>query len=164
MAHVIDTNVPLVVRFPEGHSEALLEACEELLIMVIEGEAVVTDAAGEIVEEYFHKLGRSGQPSLGDVFAKWVYDHRWNQPDLVVELQPNGHNRYATLLEDGEFDPSDRKFVAAGKVSGAPIHQATDTKWLDWGRALHRHGVEVRWVHEASIRAAYLAKFGREAP
>ncbi len=50
------------------------------------------------------------------------------------------------------------------KVAGAPVHQAADTKWLDWGAALASHGVQVCWVHEPSIRKAYRKKFGYEAP
>lgn len=137
MPDVVDTNVPLVVRFPEDHPPELLEACEELLAAIIEDGSIVTDLDGEIVEEYFHKLGRSGQPTLGSVFAKWVFEHRWTEPHRVVDLEPTGVHRYATLPDDdGAFDPSDRKFVAAAKVAEAPVHQATDTKWLDWGDAL----------------------------
>lgn len=165
MADVIDTNVPLVVRFPEGHSEDLRDACEELLAAMIDGGSVVTDLDDEIVEEYFRKLGRSGQPTLGDAFAKWVFDHRWSEPQYVVDLEPSGLYEYATLPDpDGAFDPSDRKFVAAAKVAAAPVHQAADTKWLDWGAALASHGVRVCWVHEPSIRDAYRRKFGRNAP
>ncbi len=166
MANVVDTNVPLVVRFPQGHPAALRDACERLLEVIIEsGEVVITDLDDEIVEEYFNKLGRSGQPTLGDAFAKWVFDTRWSQPESIVDTRPLGADSYDVLGGDEhDFDPSDRKFVAAAKVSGARLHQATDTKWLDWGAALGRHAVVVSWVHEPSIRAAYARKFGHPTP
>jgi hypothetical protein len=167
LADVIDTNVPLVARFPGGHPQDLVDACEELLEEIIEhGRPVVTDEHGEIVEEYFNKLNRSGQDTLGDVFAKWVFDHRWTWEDSTrPDIDPQGSNNYGVLEGDhDDFDPSDRKFVAVAKVSGAPVHQATDTKWLDWDDALRRHGVEMRLVHEPSIRSAYREKFGRDAP
>lgn len=167
MADVVDTNVPLVIRFPEQHPRMLADACEQLLDDIItEGRPVITDAAGEIIEEYFHQLNYSGAPTLGDAFAKWVFDNRWTWTDTArPDIHPAGPYEYGVLGgDDADFDPTDRKFIAVAKVAGAPIHQAADTKWLDWGAALARHAVEVRFVHEPSIRAAYKAKFGREAP
>ena len=169
MTRVIDTNVALVVKFNAGWPRELLDACEELLEEILEARLpVVTDADGEIIEEYLHQLSLSGGPSLGDAFAQYVYDHRYSwdatfRPD--IQPHPTEENRYAVLGgDDAEIDPSDRKFVAAAKMARAPVVQATDTKWLDWGGVLARHGVEVLYVHEASIRDAYRAKFGREAP
>lgn len=167
MADVVDTNVPLVVRFSERHPRLLADACEQLLDDIIsEGRAVVTDLAGEIMEEYFHRLNYSGAPTLGDVFVKWVFDNRWTwDASTRPDIDPVGPYEYGVLAgDDADFDPSDRKFIAVAKVAGAPIHQAADTKWLDWGDALARHTVEVRFVHEPSIRDAYRTKFGREAP
>ncbi len=169
MSRVIDTNVPLVVKFPDDRPTDLVDACEEILEDIIGNRLpVVTDEAGEIVEEYFHQLSRGGQPTLGDAFARYVHDHRYGwdatmRPDIepVASLE----NTYAVLGgDDADIDPSDRKLVAAAKVAGVPVVQATDTKWLDWGPALARHGVRVEYAHEPSIRAAYRAKFLREAP
>jgi hypothetical protein len=167
VADVVDTNVPLVVKFPKGHPQELVDACEELLEAIIEHDGpVVTDQADEIVEEYFNQLNRSGQTTLGDAFAKWVFDRRWSWDESMrPDIEPEGGSAYGALGGDHEsFDPSDRKFVAVAKRSRAPIRQATDTKWLDWGDALERHEVEVLFVHEDSIRAAYRKKFGRDAP
>ena len=166
LADVIDTNVPLVVKFPDGHPEELVAACEELLEDIIEHERiVVTDEHDEIIEEYFRQLDFSGRGTLGDAFAKWVFDRRWTWDAAArPNIEPRGENVYGVLEGDhDDFDPSDRKFVAVAKVSGAPVRQATDTKWLDWAEALRRHGVTVRYVHEASIRNAYRSKFGRDA-
>jgi hypothetical protein len=166
MTDVVDTNVPLVLRFPESHPEALADACEILLETIIKsGVVVCTDAEDEIVEEYFTMLSRSGQPTLGDVFAKWVFETRWTQPETIVDTGRSGEHEYGVLEgDDLDFDPSDRKFIAVAKVAQATIHQATDTKWLDWQPAFARQGVSVAWVHEPSIRAAYERKFNRAAP
>lgn len=169
MTKVVDTNVPLVVKFPEGHPRELIDACEIMIETIIEsGAPVVTDDGGEIFDEYVHQLNWSGQPSLGDAFVRYVYDnrYRWHEK-MRPDIQPRepGTNTYGVLDgDDREIDPSDRKFVAAAKVASAPVVQATDTKWLAWGAVLGRHGVSVEFVHEPSIRAAYLKKFGREAP
>lgn len=169
MSRVIDTNVPLVVKLPDDRPTELVDACEELLEEIIEnGLPVVTDELGEIIEEYFHQLSRGGQPTLGDAFAKYVYDNRHSWDEAVrpdIEPDTTTVNSYAVLGgDDAEIDPSDRKIVAAAKVAGVPVVQATDTKWLDWGEVLGRHGVQVEYAHEPSIRAAYRAKFGCDAP
>ena len=156
-----------MTKFPDGRPQELVDACEELLESIIERDGpVITDEHDEIIEEYFNQLSRSGQDTLGDAFAKWVFDRRWTwDPAARPNIDPQGPNVYGVLGGDhDDFDPSDRKFIAVAKVSGAPVHQGTDTKWLDWGEALDRHGVEVRYVHEPSIRDAYRAKFGRDAP
>lgn len=169
MSRVIDTNVALVVKFGDEWPRELVDGCEEVLERILEQRLpVVTDADGEILEEYLHQLSRSGRPTLGDAFAQYVHDHRftWDaafRPD--IEPDPSVEHSYAVLGgDDAEIDPSDRKFVAAAKVAGAPVVQATDTKWLDWGPVLGRHGVRLVYVHEDSIRAAYREKFGRAAP
>lgn len=168
MTRVVDTNVPLVVKFSAGHPAELLDACETVLEeILLRRLPVVTDLDGEILAEYLHKLNFSGQPSLGDEFARYVHDHRFTWDDAMrPDIEPDGtENGYAVLGDDdAEIDPSDRKFVATAKVAGVPVVQAADTKWLDWGDVLSRHGVTVIYAHEPSIRAAYRAKFGREAP
>jgi hypothetical protein len=169
VTRVIDTNVPLVVKLPEGHPPELRDACEEMLENIIESRvAVVTDDGGEIFEEYFHQLNLSGQPSLGDAFFRYIHDNRYQwDPAMRPDIQPGepGANTYGVLDgDDHEIDPSDRKFVAAAKVADVPVVQATDTKWLNWGTVLGRHGVSVEYAHKPSIRAAYLEKFGYDAP
>ncbi|BBZ56608.1 hypothetical protein [Mycolicibacterium phocaicum] len=169
MTRVIDTNVPLVVKLPEGHSRELRDACEEMLENIIDDRIpVVTDAGGEIFEEYSHQLDLSGQPSLGDTFIRYIHDNRYRwDAAMRPDIQPGqpGTSTYGVLDGDHDaIDPSDRKFVAAAKVARVPVVQATDTKWLDWGEVLRRHGVSVEYAHEPSIRAAYRKKFDRDAP
>lgn len=169
MTRVIDTNVPLVTKFRDGHPQELLDACDEMLEEILAGRLmVVTDADGEILDEYWHQLSRSGQPSLGDALARYLHDHRFTWDDSMrpnIESHPVVENSYAVLGgDDAEIDPSDRKFVAAAKVAGVPVVQGTDTKWLNWGPILARHGVQVLYAHEGSIRGAYRKKFGHDAP
>lgn len=167
MTWVIDTNVPLVVKNAYDHPPELADACAQLLEDILAGKLpVATDLLGEIVLEYFHQLSRSGMPSVGDAFARYVHDMRFSwDGELLPDIQPTGDNHYQVLDgDDSDIDPSDRKFVAVAKAAAVPIVQATDTKWLDWGAVLARHGVAVQFAHEPSIRSAYREKFGREAP
>ncbi|WP_067659949.1 hypothetical protein [Nocardia harenae] len=169
MTKVIDTNVPLVVKFSDEHPIELVDGCEIILECILENRIpVFTDSAGEIVAEYLHQLNRHGQPTLGDAFVRYIIDNQYSwdeemRPDIEPDVSTE--NSYAVLEgDDGEIDPSDRKFVATAKVASAPVVQATDTKWLNWAAVLDRHGVTVEYVHEPSIRAAYRAKFGYDAP
>ncbi|UGT64002.1 hypothetical protein [Nocardia asteroides] len=169
MTKVVDTNVPLVVKFSDDHPPELVDGCEIILEYILENRIpIFTDDAGEIVDEYLHQLNRSGQPTLGDAFIKYVLENRYSWNDAMrPDIEPDTvtANSYAVLKgDDDEIDPSDRKFVATAKVAAAPVVQATDTKWLDWAAVLGRHGVTVEFVHEPSIRAAYRAKFGYDAP
>lgn len=164
MSDIVDTNVPLVVKQAAEYPRDLVDACEQVLEAIMLSSTVVTDVDDEIVEEYFHQLSRSGAPSLGDAFAKWVWENRWSWGN-VVDTQPDGCGNYGPLGTDtSTFDPSDRKFIAAAAVSCAPIHQATDTKWLDWHGELAALGVVVRFVHKKTITAMYTTKFGHPPP
>lgn len=167
--HVIDTNVLLVTRghSADGWPDALVDACEELLLSIQAGGRVATDQGGEIVDEYFNDLSHSGQPTLADAFAVWVRDMRWSWgEDALVDTRPSpdGSLEYGVLADGGRDipDPSDRKFVAVAAVASAPVHQATDVKWMDWRAVLDGHGVDVRWVDEEHARAMYRDKFGRD--
>ena len=159
----------LVVKYAEEYSESLLSNCEVILEEILEKRLpVVVDFDGEILDEYGHELERKGQPTLADEFYKYLLQFSWGWDERYrPSLDPDSREeyRYAVLGgDDSEIDPSDRKFVAASKVSGFPVYQATDTKWLDWELVLHRHGVRVVWVDEESLRCAYSNKFNREAP
>ncbi|MCT1545380.1 MULTISPECIES: hypothetical protein [Kocuria] len=165
---VIDTNVPLVVKFRADSPGELVDACEDIIMKIMTEELpVVTDLAGEIIEEYFHKMSHA-ENSLADLFAKYVHDFRWQWGEKYMpDIEPDGvaENSYGVLGgDDVQIDPSDRKFVAVAKVSGASIVQARDTKWLDWKEILTRHNVKVEYAHEQSLRTMYKEKFGREAP
>lgn len=169
MIRVVDTNVPLVLKFEDEHPPELVEACQDIIMEILENRIPVpVDAGGEIVAEYFHQMTRGGQADLADLFARYVHDACWSwdeelRPDLGAD--PEIEHRYDALAgDDAEIDPSDRKFVAVAKLTGVPIVQATDTKWLNWTEVLARHGVEVHFVHEGAIREAYRRKFGQEAP
>lgn len=169
MTRVIDTNVALVTKLDGDWPAELTDACEELLEQILERrEPVVTDAEGEILDEYLNQLSLSGQPSLGDEFVRYVFTSRFGwAPRYRPEIRPDPttEHRYGVLGDDdADIDPSDRKFVAAAKVADVPVVQATDSKWLEWGPALERHGVTVEYVHEASIRDLYRRKFGHDAP
>lgn len=83
----------------------------------------------------------SGQPGVGDSFAKWVHDHQWNsnKVDRIV-ISKNGHS-YDQFPDHGDltqFDNSDRKLVAVANVhpEKPTILQAADSKWWGWKDAL----------------------------
>ena len=61
-------------------------------------------------------------------------------------------------LED--FDPSDRKFVAAarGHGGGPTILQGLDSKWWGWKDALAAAGIVVEFLCPTEVRTTYERK------
>jgi hypothetical protein len=82
--YVIDTNIPITAnkalnpsRIDADLAKCVLR-CIEIIKTVTKKGGLVIDSGDEIYNEYRHKLSMSGQPGVGDVFMKWVHDHRYN--------------------------------------------------------------------------------------
>ncbi|HET6383334.1 MAG TPA: hypothetical protein VFJ58_08090, partial [Armatimonadota bacterium] len=99
-------------------------------------------------------LSHSGQPGVGDSFFKWLWVNQENlQTCRKVVITPakqheRGFEEFPDDPELARFDHSDRKFVATIIASRekAPIVNASDTDWWDYGDALKRHGVTVLFL------------------
>ncbi len=155
---IIDTNVPLKANDaldPESIPDALRDcvfACIEAVEHVIKTpDCLVLDAGNEIYDEYAHKLARSGQPGVGDMFMKWVHDNRWALPDanrVSIHKDGNSYREFPDRDDLSTFDPSDRKFIAVAKKHPRhpPILQAVDRKWWNFRKALKHVGIEVRFL------------------
>ena len=160
-AVVIDTNVLVVAneRAPQADSGCVLR-CVDALVAAQRNTITAVDAGGRIVDEYFRNARRSGQPGVGDAFAKWLFDHQYQAEFCEqVEITPmEGDGQDFVEFPDDPalagFDPSDRKFVAvaAASIRGPRVLQATDTKWWQYRRLLARHGVHVNFLCPALMR------------
>jgi len=100
------------------------------------------------------KLSFSGQPGPGDAFFKWVWQNQQN-PILceLVTIHPSvqggdDFDEYPDNPELSEFDPTDRKFVAAARASKSspPILNAVDSDWWNFRDVLHRHGLKIEFL------------------
>ncbi len=154
-ALVIDTNVLVVAngRAPQADQGCVLR-CVDALVAAQRNAVTAVDEGGEIVDEYFRNASRSGQPGVGDAFAKWLFDHQYQaefceQVELtVIDGDGRGFVEFPDDPGLAGFDPSDRKFVAVAAASalGPEILEATDTKWWRHRLDLRRHGVQVRFL------------------
>ena len=158
-AIVVDTNVPIAAngQTPQA-GRACVQACVEALVLVRKEHRVLLDQGGLILREYRKNLSPAGQPGVGDMFFKWLWDNQAN--DLVcrrvlITLVANetivGGENFAEFPTDpdlADFDPADRKFVAAALASGeaTSILNASDTDWWTSRQALARNNVRVIYL------------------
>lgn len=166
---VVDTNVPITANGKSTQADdALTEKCIDALLEITARGGLVLDDEDRIFEEYRHKMSLSGQPGTGDMFLKWVHDHRYNPTycELRSITCTDEDNQIFQEFPDHQdlanFDVSDRKFVAVANASDpkAPILQAVDSKWWGWKDALLACGIVVRFIDDAAAEAAYRKKMG----
>lgn len=157
---VIDTNVLLVAdRRHPAVSDACVAACIERLIAIRQDGFVVLDDAWEIIGEYRHKTDADRGKTVAQVFLKWLLRNhgRW----VTVHLEPHPLRVYLSFPADPdlvEFDPADRKFIAAAALAAAPVLEAADSKWLGWSPALLRHGIVVEFLCPEELHRFAVAK------
>ncbi len=106
-----------------------------------------------------------GQPGVGDLFLKWVHDHRWSFPSedrVAITKDGDSYKEFPDHPALVEFDRSDRKFVAVANAHPRkpPILEATDSKWWGWKDALEDAGIEVVFLCEDWIEKKYNEKMG----
>ena len=151
---VIDTNVLVVAN--EKYQRATYKhvyICQKFLTDLRE-KKVSIDSLGLILKEYFIHASRSGQPGIGDAFAKWLWNNQWNVSRCErVEITPdeNGEKGFVEFPGDEAlitFDRSDRKFVAVAVKSefDAVICNATDSDWWEHKDHFKKHGIEIKFL------------------
>lgn len=148
---VVDTNVAIVANGrpnPEDlrpPSISCRKAAVTFLSELVKKGTVLLDLEGGIQAEYRNHLNPSGAPGVGDRFYQEVLR---SAPKLVerVSLPKRPDGEYEDLpqaLIDIGFDPSDRKFAALACKAGVPVHNATDSDWIENSITLASAGVQV---------------------
>jgi len=164
---VVDTNVPITANGQSSQADDLLtEKCIDAILEITARGGLVLDDEDRIFEEYRHKLSLKGQPGTGDMFMKWVHDHRYNpahcelRPVTCTDETEQIFEEFPNHPDLSDFDVSDRKFVAVANATErkTPILQAVDSKWWSWKDALRACGIIVRFIDEAAAEAAYQRK------
>ena len=167
----MDTNVPITANHAVKPGDIPKElancvhSCVETIESIVNNGGLVMDEGNEIFYEYLGHLSLGGQPGLGNVFMKWVHDHRWNADKITqVRITKNGgsYDEFPYHIGLRNFDPSDRKFVAVANAHSEkpPIVQATDSKWLGWEKALAKVGIAVDFLCRDYAEAKYAKKMG----
>ncbi len=149
-AFVIDVNVLIVANARETAqaSPQCVLHCIEFLELARES-IVVLDTDGLIFGQYQRYNSFSGQPGLGDVFFKWIYNNQFNQElcDLVT-LTRDGTSFTKVPLALRGFDPSDHVYIAVALISDYQprIVNATDNDWFEWREKLEQHGLVIDFL------------------
>jgi hypothetical protein len=146
---VIDTNVLVVAngRDTNARIQCRLAAGDALNGLLRNGRIVV-DEAREMQTEYRTYCDPKGQPGVGDRFYREVLNNYGGKVERIF-LAKREDGSFEDFPDDPalhQFDPSDRKFAAAARKSGAAVMSCTDTDWVHHADALRRHGIEVDFL------------------
>ena len=150
MRRVVDTNVPIVAngRNTTASIDCRLAAVEFLHSLIEDGQTVL-DLGGQIQAEYHTYLYPSGEPGVGDLFYLMVLNSAPKsivRIDLPIDPLTSEFLDFPDDPELGDFDPSDRKFVAAVRKANVPIANAIDSDWLDYILPLNENGIAVEFI------------------
>jgi hypothetical protein len=154
-AFVVDTNVAVVANGRSHADPACVIACVDALLNVRSDGVIVLDDAMRILREYMDHLSMSGEPGAGDAFMKWVWtiqadDSRCEQVFLTARDEGSAENfvEFPNDPDLKDFDPPDRKFVAAALASlrEPVILNAVDSDWAESHAALVRNGVRISFL------------------
>lgn len=153
---VIDTNVLIVANGKYiNASDDDVYACGRFLDDIQKTEKQLSiDSTGFIFKEYFKHTCRSGQPGIGDKFAKWFWQNQGNtsiceQVDITPDTEGDrGFLEFPADESLKKFDHEDRKFVAVAKKSkfDAVICNASDSDWWDFKDAFERAGIKIKFL------------------
>jgi hypothetical protein len=153
MKVVVDTNVPKVAnRDTSQGSLRCITTCAKYIQELQEQHILVLDDDWHILKEYTRQLKSRGQPGVGGAFLKWVLTNQHNPGRCEqVHITEDVHGGYLEFPNDpdlGNFDPSDRKFVAVAltHTEHPPILNAVDTDWWDHRVTLERHGIRIKFL------------------
>lgn len=151
---IVDTNVLIKANeVIQGNYDRCSTSSSKALIHFINNDKVYIDNLGLILDEYFHQCNRSGQPGLGDAFAKWIFDNQWHSNRIKrVEIHPIGIDENIISFEEFPnnpslecFDKSDRKFVAVcvAELKIPKIINAVDSDWIIHDDIFKDEGIEI---------------------
>jgi hypothetical protein len=155
--YIIDTNVCIAANnrdCPQADNQCVLnciiklEECLSILKEDIKG-SIFIDSGNEIISEYMKYLCLSGQPGVGDLFFKELYNMQGKESCKCINITIDAKWGYKEFPHDDElttFDRSDRKFVAVAiaSESNPTILNATDSDWKEHFTVLHKNGLKIR--------------------
>ena len=146
MTFVVDTNVAIVANGDADQADnQCFEACVRRLESLIVKETIAIDDKNLILFEYGRRLDFAGQPGVGDMFFRYVFDNQyWDDRIRRVTITPSENERRSfEELPENTFDPADRKFLAVAVVAKATVLNATDSDWKESKDLMDQLGVKV---------------------
>jgi len=159
-SYIIDTNVLVVAngKYAKADYKNVFD-CQQFLDDA-RRKMISIDSLGLILKEYFSHANRSGEPGIGDAFARWLWENQYVISRCeMVDIIPDdkGEKGFYEFPDDEDlktFDMDDRKFVAVAiKSRFEPIIcNATDSDWFEHEEHLKRHGVKVLFLCPGLIK------------
>lgn len=146
---VIDTNVAISANGNNTHASYNCQLeCINFLENCTEKHIIVIDEPGNIMDEYSKHLSYAGQPGVGDMFFKYLYDNQYSTDKiLMVDINISIEtNRGFEELPINLLDSSDRKFLATAVVAKANIVNATDSDWSEQTQLLKDLNIKVKQI------------------
>ena len=143
---VVDTNVAIAANGRQTHADMKCRlACVNKLKAVVTDQVIAVDDQGAIVDEYAKHLNYAGEPGVGDMFFRHVFNNQYHSDRVLgVPVTPSEDDRRGfDELPDNTFDPSDRKFLAVAVVASATVLNATDSDWHEQASLMEELEVEV---------------------
>lgn len=145
-SYVVDTNVAIVANGRSRHADAPCQlACVQRLREVA-SQLIAIDDLGHIMAEYAKHLSYAGQPGVGDMFFRHLFDNQYRSERVRrVQITPSSDEEHGfEELPPNSFDPSDRKFLAVAVAARAVVLNATDSDWREHASLLDSLSVEVQ--------------------
>ncbi len=143
---VVDTNVAIVANGRNTHADIACQlACIKKLKIITHKGVVALDNHDLIFDEYRRRLNFSGEPGVGDIFFKHVFNHLYSDNRVKrVSISPSSdESRGFYELPRNSLDPSDRKFLAVAVAANANIINATESDWCEQHNLLNRLSILV---------------------
>jgi len=146
---VVDTNVLVVANGRDTNASIQCRlAAGEALNELLRNGRIVVDEAREIQIEYRRYCEPKGQPGVGDRFYREALNNYGGKVERIP-LAKRGDGSFEDFPDDPalhRFDPSDRKFAATARKSGAAVMVCIERGWLRHADAMRRHGIEIDFV------------------
>lgn len=146
---VVDTNVPISANGRETHaSEECQLKCIEKIKEIISRKVIVLDDQDLIFEEYKRYLNFSGEPGVGDLFFKYIFNSYYHDDKIhLASITPSSDSdKGFEQLPPNTLDPSDRKFLASAVESRATLINALDPGWGNNTSLLKSLGVRLEEI------------------
>jgi len=148
--YIIDTNIIIAANGETDHlTKPEKDKCKQFIASLFNNSIISFDLQGEIFYEYFKYVNRSGQPNIGDVFVKYLWDRQNNSnhcEKVDIERNKKGIYKQFNKKEDLlDFDSNDQKFIAVhiGSKKNPVICNASDSDWENSKALLMKYNINV---------------------
>ena len=157
MLRVVDENVLVVANdltkeslglptsFPDASEECRI-ACAEYLRNIVENGRIILDSESEYFDKYRNHASFSGQPGVGDMFLRIVYERGYVSSWATrIPIRDEKDYLLPASFKSSTFDNDDYLWVAGAYNSTSPaeIANACDSDYDECSAELNAIGIRV---------------------